>query len=289
VSGFLLHIKIESLQSNRFTRQTHSQDTISAALLLPIVSTVVAASSGGVVAGAIAPFDPQLARSTVIVSYVVWGTGVPVALFFITMWIHRTIIGGVPSAAALPTLFLPLGPCGQGSYGIILLGHVTRNLAYTHNIGFTILPEGISSADAMLRIADAVYASCLVTGLILWGLALVWYTVAMTITIDHGLRNKVYFAPRNFSIGWTAYTFPIGVWATATNQLAIEFGSPAFKVIGTAVSVQVILQWAYVFAMCCIKAWQGTIFVAPEVSKWEGRPPLRFPSRKPDHLGKSEV
>jgi tellurite resistance protein TehA-like permease len=227
-----------------------------------------------------------LARSTVIVSYVVWGTGVPVALFFITMWIHRTIIGGVPSAAALPTLFLPLGPCGQGSYGIILLGHVTRNLAYTHNIGFTILPEGISSPDAMLRIADAVYASCLVTGLILWGLALVWYTVAMTITIDHGLRNKVYFAPRNFSIGWTAYTFPIGVWATATNQLAIEFGSPAFKVIGTAVSVQVILQWAYVFAMCCIKAWQGTIFVAPEVSKWEGRPPLRFPSRKPGEPGK---
>jgi tellurite resistance protein TehA-like permease len=137
----------------------------------------------------------------------------------------------------------------------------------------------------MLRVADAVYAAGLVSGLFLWGLGLVWYTLAMVITIEHALRNKAYFSYTTFSIGWTAYTFPIGVWATATTQLAKELDSPAFKVIGTVISLQVVMQWAYVFVMACWKGWRGAIFVAPELSEWEGgRPPLRW-SRLQQDIG----
>ena len=247
------------------------------------MASVVAAASGGVVANALAPFDPHLARSTVICSYVVWGTGVPVALFVITLWIYRTAVGGMPAAAALPSIFLPLGPCGQGSFGIVLLGNVIRQLAYTYGIGFSVAPTtSAANMDSMLRVADAVYASCLVTGIILWGLGLVWYTLAMAMTLDHGFRNTVYFSPKSFSIGWTAYTFPIGVWATATTQLASELDSPAFKVLGTIVSIQVALQWFYVFVMTCWKVCEGTIFVAPELAKFQGRPPLRWGSNDND-------
>lgn len=227
------------------------------------------------------PFNPNLARSTVIVSYVVWGTGVPVALFLITLWIYRTAVAGLPPPAALPSVFLPLGPCGQGSFGIILLGSVVRDLAYSHNIGLTIPPASGPSVDSMYRIADGIYASGLLTGFILWGLGLVWYSIAMAITIDHAIRNKVYMSHVSFTIGWTAYTFPIGVWATATTQLAKELDSPAFRILGTVVSLQVVIQWLYVFVLACGKAWQGTIFVAPELNQWEGKkPPLRFAGRQ---------
>ena len=241
-------------------------------MLLPIVASVVAAASGGIIAQHIMPFNPRLALSTVICSYVIWGTGVPVAMFLITIWIYRTIVQGMPAPLALPSLFLPLGPCGQGSFGIIILGRVVRDLAYDYNVGFALAP----TSDSVLRMADAIYAGGLVTGLILWGLGLVWYTLAMIMTLDHGFRNIVYFSHRSFSIGWTAYTFPIGVWATATTTLAIELQSPAFKVLGTIVSLQVVFQWLYVFLMTCCKAWTGSIFVAPELAKWDGKPPLRW-------------
>jgi len=262
-----------------FTRQTHTAETVSAAWLLPIVSSVVAAASGGIVASALMPFDPVLARSTVIVSYVVWGTGVPLACFIITLWIYRTAVGGVPAPGALPSLFLPLGPCGQGSFGIVLLGRTVRDLAYTHGIGFAILPAGVTDNTSILRMADAVYVGGLVTGLVLWGLGLCWYTLATVITLDHGIRNKIFFNPKSFSIGWTAYTFPIGVFATATTILASELNSTAFKIIGTIISLQVALNWLYILLMTVWKAMDGTIFVAPELAKFEGRPPLRWGGR----------
>jgi tellurite resistance protein TehA-like permease len=249
---------------------------MASAWLLPIVSSVVAAASGGIVSNALVPYSPSLARSTIIVSYVVWGTGVPPAMFIITLWIYRSAIHGLPAAAALPSVFLPLGPCGQGSFGIVLLGKVTRNLAYNHDLGFSVV-----SGESARNIADAIYAGGLVTGLIFWGLGLMWYVLASAFFIEHCVRNRSYVGAKSFSIGFTALTFPIGVWATATTELAAELDSPAFKIIGTVVSIQVVLNWLYVFLMTCWKAFDGTIFVAPEVAGFEGgRPPLRWGSDK---------
>ncbi|ORX36056.1 voltage-dependent anion channel [Kockovaella imperatae] len=265
-----------------FTRQTHT--TITSAMLLPIVASVVAAASGGVVAQHLMPFDPHLARSTLICAYVIWGTGVPVAMFMITLWIYRLIMEGLPPQSSLPGCFLPLGPCGQGSYGILILGRVARDLGYTY--GIAMAPNAPGST---LNIADAIYAGGIVTGLVLWGLGLVWYTLGMAITLDHGLRNLGFFKPKSFTISWTSYTFPIGVWATATTTLAQELDSPAFRVIGTVVSLQVVFQWLYVFLMTCYKAWNGTIYNAVELDKWESRqPPIRW-AKKATCRGNPEV
>lgn len=196
-----------------FTRQKHAAETMTAAWLLPIVSSVVAAASGGVVSSALAPFDPVLARSTVIVSYVVWGTGVPLAMFVITLWIYRTATLGVPATGALPSVFLPLGPCGQGSFGIMLLGKVVRELAYSYGVGFSIAPAGATSAvvtASMQNVADSVYAGGLVAGLVLWGLGFCWYILAFAMIIDHLPSRRDFFHHSRFSIGLWAITFPIG-------------------------------------------------------------------------------
>ena len=209
------------LADNSFTRHSHTPDTMAATWLLPIVSSVVAAASGGVVAAALAPFDAELARSTVIVSYIVWGTGVPLACFIMTLWIYRTAIGGIPAPAALPSVFLPLGPCGQGSFGIITLGKVIRELAYDH--GVALAPNG--STESSLRIADAAYTGGIVTGLVLWGLGrvwsirnfvtlltsrFVWYTLAFAMMAEHTWKNRDFFWLKKFSVGFWALTFPIG-------------------------------------------------------------------------------
>ncbi|RSH80812.1 transporter [Saitozyma podzolica] len=238
-----------------FTRHDHTIETISAAWLLPIVSSVVAAASGGVVSTALAPFDPALARSTVIVSYVVWGTGVPLAMFIITLWIYRSALSGTPTSGAFCSVFLPLGPCGQGSFGIMTLSNVVRTLAYTYDVGLTVTPEGVSCSTSIQRVADAVYAGGMVTGMVLWGLGLCWYILAFAMVLDHVLKNRDFFFLSKFSVGFWAITFPIGVFATATTTLASELHSPAFKVIGTILSVQVALHWLAEKASALLDCW----------------------------------
>ena len=63
VAGHLQAFAADVSDSRRFTRHTHTPESISAALLLPIVSSVVAS--------ALTQFNPSLARSTIIVSYLV--------------------------------------------------------------------------------------------------------------------------------------------------------------------------------------------------------------------------
>ncbi|WVF72797.1 hypothetical protein IAT40_007615 [Kwoniella sp. CBS 6097] len=273
-----------------FTRHSHTPQSVSSTWLLPIVASVVAAASGGIVSDSLSPYNPQLAQSTAICSFVIWGTGVPIAMMIIGIWIHRCAVGGIPAAGALPSMFLPLGPCGQGSFGIALLGKVTRDLAYNYDTHLALAPVSGTTASGtgivvnkgnqgrilITSMADSIYAGCLLCALILWGLGLVFYVLAMMVTLDHGLGHSEYWSPKNLSIGWLAYTFPIGVWATATTLLSQELDSPALRVTATIISLQVILSWMYIFSMIIYKAWDGSIFVAPELDAFGGEePPLR--------------
>lgn len=221
------------------------------------------AASGAVVAQYLAPYNAGLARSTILCSFVIWGTGVPPALMIITLWIYRAAMQGPPAPAALASVFLPLGPCGQGAFGIISMGTGVRTLAYTYN--FPIIP-GLTEAEGAQRIADAIYAGCVLTGLVLWGLALLWYTIAVALFLDQWRKDWRLLGPGKFSVGLWALTFPIGVFATSTIVLAAELRSPAFKVIAAFLSAQVILHFLYVGGATLWIAITGVLYNAPEVA-----------------------
>lgn len=89
--------------------------SMTAAWLLPIVSCVVAASTGALVADVLP--NPQHALWTVIASYALWGIGVPLALMVIVIYLQRLTLHKLPPKAVIVSVFLPLGPLGQGGYG----------------------------------------------------------------------------------------------------------------------------------------------------------------------------
>ncbi|WVW82447.1 hypothetical protein I302_104457 [Kwoniella bestiolae CBS 10118] len=243
----------------------HTIESLSASWLLPIVSSVVAGASGGVVARAVSPFNPTVARSILIASYIILGTGLPLALFITTIYLYRLIVHGIPAPRALPSLFLLVGPCGQGSFGFVTLGSVTRALAYDSGVGVLMPDKGRGT----LQIAEAVYAGGSVTGLILWGLALYWYLLATVLMVDHIWNNdRSYLRHQSFNISFTALTFPIGVWASATNAIAVELNSEAFRIIGAVVSIQVMINWLYVMVLAVYKMIDGSIFEGPEMKKF---------------------
>lgn len=86
---------------------------MTAAWLLPIVSTIVAAASGGIVADVL---PNQHALWTLTVSYILWGTGVPLAMFTLVLYFQRLTVYKLPPQEVIVSVFLPLGPLGQGMY-----------------------------------------------------------------------------------------------------------------------------------------------------------------------------
>jgi tellurite resistance protein TehA-like permease len=62
-----------------------------------------------------------------------------------------------------------------------------------------------------------------------------------------------------FNMGWWAFTFPLGVFSTATTQLATELDSEAFRILGMIFSLSVVALWLYIASMTSIKACSGVM------------------------------
>lgn len=221
----------------RMSRHTNQLSGMTAAWLLPIVSTIVAAASGGIVASVLQ--NEQHALWTIIISYILWGTGVPLAMMVLVMYFHRLTIHKLPPREVIVSVFLPLGPLGQGSFGIMQLGKEAMR----------VFPQ-TNSVSAQVPAGTVLYIVGFMIGLIMWGFALVWLFFALA-TIR---RSKF-----PFNMGWWGFTFPIGVFTVSTTTLAKELPSLFFKVLGTVSSLQSV---SYIIAsnMRRFFLWQSYCF-----------------------------
>ena len=165
-------------------------ENITAAWLLPVVSTIVAAATGSIVAG-ILP-HPQWQLITIITSYILWGKGVSLAMCVLVLYFLRLTTHTLPPKAIIVSVFLPLGPLGQGGYAIQNLGNVAREIFRdTHT-----LPESMTYAG------DILYVVGFLIAMIMWGFGLVWLFFAVA---------TIWNSPKfPFNMGWWGFTFPLG-------------------------------------------------------------------------------
>lgn len=185
---------------------------MTAAWLLPIVAPIVAAATGAIVADVLP--NPQHALMTVIVSYVLWGTGVPLAMTVLVVYFQRLTIHKLPPREVIVSVFLPLGPLGQGGYGIQKLGMVAMK----------IFPQTGTLSETTTKSGDILYVMGYLMALIMWGFGLVWLFFAFA-SIS---RSRF-----PFNMGWWGFTFPLGVFTTSTVQMGTELPSAFFRVLGT--------------------------------------------------------
>jgi tellurite resistance protein TehA-like permease len=214
--------------------------TMTAAWLLPVVSTIVAAGTGSIIAEVLP--DPQHALWTLITSYVLWGTGVPLAMSILVIYFQRLTVHHLPPREVIVSVFLPLGPLGQGGFVIMQLGKVALQLFSKTG---TLL--GTSTGETL-------YSVGFLVAIVMWGYGIVWFFLALA-SIS---RSKF-----PFNMGWWGFTFPIGVFAVATDTLGKELPSRFFSVLGTMFSAAVILLWVVVALGTLRKALTGEIFFAP--------------------------
>ena len=185
---------------------------MTAAWLFPVVSTIVAAASGAIVANVLP--NPYHALWTLMISYVLWGTGVPLAMSVLVIYFQRLTVHKLPPREVIVSVFLPLGPLGQGGFAIMELGVIAMK---TFPITSTLSARTTNAGEIL-------YVVGFLIALIMWGFALVWFFFALA-SIS---RSKF-----PFNIGWWGFTFPIGVFTVSTVQIGKEMPSQFFDILGT--------------------------------------------------------
>lgn len=182
---------------------------MTAAWLLPVVAPIVVAASGGTVASVLP--NPHHALTTCIASYVLWGTGLPFAFVVMTIYFHRLVIHRLPPQEVIVSVFLPLGPLGQGGFSLMTIGTVAR--------------EVFPATGSLHPMAgEVLYVLGFMIALVLWGFGLVWGFFAVA---SVGRRKFP------FNMGWWGFTFPTGIYAMSTMTMGRQLPSEFFKIFGT--------------------------------------------------------
>lgn len=183
----------------QFTRHRQSTNQITGVWLLPVVSPIVAAASGGIVASILT--SPAHIKLTLIVSWIMLGTSLTLAFFLMTLYWLRLSIYKIPPAAVVVSAFLPLGPSAQGSFALLKLSSVLLELS-KRGEG---LPSPMASMttlqDAQIM-ATAIYGVSIPVALMLWGLGLVWSALAVA-----GLMDLWIVSELSFNLGFWGFTF----------------------------------------------------------------------------------
>jgi C4-dicarboxylate transporter/malic acid transport protein len=202
-----------------FTSHEVRADSAFGGWLMPVVPPMVSAATGAL----IVPHVPAgQARETLLVAcYAFFGlTLVASAVLIVLIW-GRLLRHGAGAAAAVPTLWIVLGPLGQSVTAVHHLGEVAPD----------VLPAPYGTACQ---------AFGLVYGAPVWGFAMMWLALVVMITV----RTARSGLP--FSLSWWSFTFPVGTVVTGTSGLAAVTGLVALQVVAGLLFALLVIAWAVV-------------------------------------------
>ncbi|CAK7218499.1 Plasma membrane sulfite pump involved in sulfite metabolism [Sporothrix curviconia] len=229
---------------------------MTAALLLPVVPVVVAAASGSLIADVLP--SKAHAVTTIVTSYILWGLGEVFSFFIMTVYFLRLQIHDLPPREVIVSVFLPIGPLGQGGFAIQQLGVMAYKLLPATGAfnGDTIDGSAPNALQATAMYGGtALYMAGILAGLFLWGAALGWLAFAV-ISI---MTTKSF----PFNMGWWGFVFPLGVLTSCTSMLATELSSTFFKVVTMIFSGCVFCLWILVAVKTTIMVVHGDMLYAP--------------------------
>ncbi|KAK6853311.1 C4-dicarboxylate transporter/malic acid transport protein [Apiospora arundinis] len=228
--------------------------SLTAVMLLPIVPCVVAAASGGIVANVLP--NPSHVQTTLIASYMSWGIGIFFSVLVLAMYQVRLSNHALPPREAIVSVLLPVGPFGQGGFGIAKLTQVTRKLLL-HGGGEGIAMEAVQEYDTTYAepIGLLIEGLGACVALIMWGIGLVWLAYAVI-----SIATTRSFP---FNMGWWGFTFPLGVWVACTAELGSVLHKTFFDVTAMIGSGCVFLLWLVVAACTTKQVISGEMFFAP--------------------------
>ncbi|EAP97761.1 C4-dicarboxylate transporter/malic acid transport protein [Janibacter sp. HTCC2649] len=237
VSGTLLGLwTAVAVPVKAFTTHEVAPDAAFGGWLMPVVPPMVSAATGPLLLPHLPAGQWQLAMQ--LACTMMFGLTLVASLIVITLIWGRLVHHKVGASAAVPTLWIVLGPLGQ-------------SVTAAHTLGVaapTVLPEPFGSAFTAMG---------LVFGLPMWGFAMLWLAIAATVT----LRTARSGLP--FTLGWWSFTFPAGTVVTGTSGLAAATGATFLQFTALALYAGLVLAWATVAFRTARGAWDGRLLRRP--------------------------
>jgi C4-dicarboxylate transporter/malic acid transport protein len=205
--------------------------------LMPVVPPMVSAATGA----ALVPHAPagQLRLTLLLCCYAMFGISLLASLIIITHIWGRLVHHKIGLAAMVPTLWIVLGPLGQSVTAANGLG----------NAASTALPAPFATGA---RVFGLLY------GVPVWGFAMMWLALVVTITLH---TARIVSIP--FSLTWWSFTFPVGTCVTGTSLLAAATGSDLLRWAAFLLYVLLLAGWITAAVRTTRAALRGTIFAPP--------------------------
>jgi C4-dicarboxylate transporter/malic acid transport protein len=200
-----------------FTRHELSLEMTSGTWLLPVVPTLVAAVPGALLTSS---WPAGWRPSMLALSYALWGIGAILSAIIVVLFVARLAYNRIPSGALVTTVWIVLGPVGMSITGIDALGAAAS--AVWPAFGPT------------LRIAGLAYS------LPAWGFGVYWLALTVLVTL-RAARTQL-----PFTLGWWAFTFPVGVLTTGTYALYRSTQASLFATAGVAFLLLLATLWTLV-------------------------------------------
>lgn len=202
-----------------FTSHEVHGDSAFGGWLMPVVPPMVSAATGA----ALIPHLPagQAQQTMLLACYMFFGLTLMCSVIMIALIWNRLLRHGIGAAGALPTLWIVLGPVGQSITAAHHLGNVT--------------PEVLGNPYG-----TAFHAFALVYGIPMWGFAMLWLAIAITLTVCTAKEGLP------FSLTWWSFTFPVGTVVTGTSGLAQLTGNHVLQVAAGALFMLLLSAWAVV-------------------------------------------
>ena len=219
-----------------FTRHRYCPDAAFGGWLMPVVPPMVSATAGTL----LVPYTAAgQARETLLAAcYAMFGLSLFASLIIITLIWGRLVQHQVGTAAAVPTLWIVLGPLGQSITAANLMGACAR----------LTLPAPYAGVAAGLG---------LFYGLVTFGFAALWLVVATAVTV-RAARQRL-----PFSLTWWSFTFPVGTLVTGTSALAKVTGLDVMAWTAVGLYIVLLVAWITVFTRTTHGALNGQLLRPP--------------------------
>ncbi|MEC3954061.1 TDT family transporter [Nocardia sp. CDC153] len=209
-----------SIPYRMITRHNFDADSAFGGWLMPVVPPMVSAALGAL----LVPYAPegQLRLTLFVACLAMFGLSLIAAFATIILIWSRLLHHGLPPAGMVATVWLVLGPLGQG---------VTAAGALA-NVSDTVLQPGDASGFQLFS---------LLFGIPTWGFAMLWLALAIAVTY-HARKSMP------FNMTWWGFTFPLGCCVTGSTALYQHSGANVFAVIAVALYALLVAAWAVVAA-----------------------------------------
>ena len=229
-----------------------------AAWILPLMPAIMLSGTGALLAARCA--SPRLAGILLVVSYVLWGMGVGVALLITSGHLQQHVQQYISDSDQLVTSLLPLGAVGMGISSLVELSNAC---------------SAKTDGPSFLREYVAIRTGTNLVGLIMWGFGL-WLLVYGAVFVGIRVAQN-----RGSSMALWVAVFPIGAFIRATNALSFSLSSGLFKVLAIVMLVPLVLLWVLCAMLTMHRALTGSTLQPPCLSELSEEAPCSY-ERAPD-------